>query len=34
MLIVFYLALLAEQERLGREFESILFDNLWDLYAR
>jgi hypothetical protein len=24
----------AMQERLGKEFESVLFDNLWDLYAR
>ncbi len=22
------------QERLGAEFECVLFDNLWDLYAR
>src|SRR5712671_1635827 len=29
----FYLNLLAKQERLGREFEQVLFDNLWDLYA-
>jgi hypothetical protein len=33
-LSVFYAALLSKQERLGPEFEQILFDNLWDLYAR
>jgi hypothetical protein len=26
--------LLNEQEPLGPEFERVLFDNLWDLYAR
>ena len=26
--------LLAGQERLGAECEAVLFDNLWDLYAR
>jgi hypothetical protein len=26
--------LLAKQERLGKDFEQVLFDNLWDLYAR
>jgi hypothetical protein len=30
----FYSGLLAKQERLGEEFERVLFDNLWDLYAR
>jgi hypothetical protein len=30
----FYGSLLAQQERLGREFEQVLFDNLWQLYAR
>jgi hypothetical protein len=33
-LVSFYANLLAKQERLGREFEQVLFDNLWDLYAR
>ena len=32
--ISFYSKLLTEQERLGTEFEKILFDNIWDLYAR
>lgn len=26
--------LAAKQERLGPEFEQVLFDNLWGLYAR
>ena len=30
----FYVDLMARQERLGREFEQVLFENLWDLYAR
>jgi hypothetical protein len=30
----FYSALLANQEPLGRDFEQILHDNLWDLYVR
>jgi hypothetical protein len=30
----FYTSLLAEQEPLGKEFERILYDNLWDLYVR
>lgn len=25
---------LLEQESLGKEFEQILYDNLWDLYIR
>lgn len=25
---------LATQERLGEAFERVLFENLWDLYAR
>lgn len=29
----FYADLLGRQERLGQEFEKLLFDNLWDLYA-
>ena len=24
----------ANQQRLGKEFEEVLFDNLWELYAR
>lgn len=28
----FFQKLSAEQEPLGREFEQVLFDNLWDLY--
>ena len=30
----FYENLRAKQERLGREFERVLFGNLWKLYAR
>jgi hypothetical protein len=30
----FYTDLLAKQERLGKEFEHVLFANLWNLYAR
>jgi hypothetical protein len=30
----FYADLMARQERLGREFEQVLFENLWKLYAR
>ena len=30
----FYTDLLTGQERLGREFEQVLFENLWELYAR
>jgi hypothetical protein len=33
-LATFYAELLAKQERLGREFEQVLFENLWDLYSR
>jgi hypothetical protein len=33
-LVSFYSQLMANQEELGREFESVLFDNVWDLYAR
>jgi len=29
----FYAALLAKQEPLGKEFEKILYDNLWELYV-
>jgi hypothetical protein len=30
----FYSKLLAKQEPLGKEFETVLYDNLWDLYVR
>jgi hypothetical protein len=30
----FYSMLLAKQEPLGREFEQVLYDNLWELYVR
>ena len=30
----FYSELLAQQEPLGREFEQVLYSNLWDLYVR
>jgi hypothetical protein len=30
----FFSSLLSTQQRLGPEFEQVLFDNLWDLYAR
>jgi hypothetical protein len=30
----FYSELLAEQEPLGREFEQVLYTNLWTLYVR
>jgi hypothetical protein len=30
----FYTDLMAKQERLGNDFERVLFENLWDLYAR
>jgi hypothetical protein len=30
----FYADLLSKQERLGKEFEQVLFANLWNLYAR
>jgi hypothetical protein len=33
-LVSFYSNLRANQEELGSEFEKILFDNVWDLYAR
>jgi hypothetical protein len=33
-IVFFYSTLLSNQERLGRDFEEVLFDNLWDLYAR
>lgn len=29
----FYANLLAKQEPLGKEFEKVLYDNLWDLYV-
>lgn len=28
----FYARLLANQERLGADFEKVLYDNIWDLY--
>ena len=31
-LLEFYLKLLAKQERLGPDFEKVLYDNLWELY--
>jgi hypothetical protein len=30
----FYTGLLAKQQPLGKEFEKVLYDNLWDLYVR
>jgi hypothetical protein len=33
-LMNFYTELMAEQQDLGKEFEKVLYDNLWDLYAR
>lgn len=30
----FYEDLLARQQPLGRDFEEVLFENLWDLYLR
>jgi hypothetical protein len=30
----FYATLLAKQQPLGKEFEKVLYDNLWDLYVR
>jgi hypothetical protein len=30
----FYSTLLAKQQPLGKEFERVLHDNLWDLYVR
>jgi|SRR6266850_2458847 hypothetical protein len=30
----FYSTLLASQEPLGKEFEKVLHENLWDLYVR
>jgi hypothetical protein len=33
-LMKFYADLLAGQQELGAEFEKVLYDNLWDLYAR
>ena|SRR5258706_14591954 len=33
-LATFYSQLRANQEELGSDFEKILFDNVWDLYAR
>lgn len=30
----FYASLQSKQQRLGVEFESVLFGNLWELYAR
>jgi len=31
---MFYADLMAKQERLGTEFEQVLYQNLWTLYAR
>ncbi len=28
----FYKSFVSKQERLGKEYEKILYDNLWDLY--
>jgi hypothetical protein len=33
-LVGFFSTLLSSQQRLGEEFEQVLYDNLWDLYAR
>lgn len=33
-ILIVALILMEHQERLGREFEQVLFDNLWELYAR
>jgi hypothetical protein len=33
-LMTFYSDLLANQEELGREFAKVLYENVWDLYAR
>lgn len=33
-LVDFYSTLLSAQQRLGAELEAVLYDNLWDLYAR
>ncbi|MCW2218302.1 hypothetical protein M2232_001834 [Bradyrhizobium japonicum] len=33
-LMNFYSDLAARQQDLGAEFETVLYDNLWDLYAR
>jgi hypothetical protein len=33
-LMAFYSRLMADQQDLGREFEQVLFENIWDLYAR
>ena len=33
-LVSFFTKLLSTQERLGQEFETVLYDNLWELYAR
>jgi len=30
----FYASLLARQQPLGKEFETVLYDSLWDLYVR
>jgi|SRR5215472_10819230 len=30
----FYSTLLAKQQPLGKEFEEVLYDNLWNLYVR
>jgi hypothetical protein len=33
-LISFYAEFVSQQEKLGEEFEEVLFDNLWDIYLR
>lgn len=33
-LVGFYADLLLQQEELGQEFAKVLYDNVWDLYAR
>ena len=32
--VEFFKELRSRQERLGKEFAEVLFDNLWDLYSR
>lgn len=33
-LIAFYHDLISQQEELGEDFSKVLFDNIWELYAR
>jgi hypothetical protein len=33
-LVILYKNLLEKQQLLGKEFEKVLYDNLWDLYVR